>query len=73
MKIKVWIKGDVLQAAQASKERGLDYTHIHESDGYAIGHVECLFSTYEKVVDWFTESGKAPYPVGSLMFYRVED
>lgn len=64
------IKGHQFEASAACSARGIDHWLVKETL-----HGETIMETdapMEKITAWFIENcgRKAPYPVGSLLWYR---
>lgn len=64
------VKGNGFQATKAASDRGIPFTFQTENKSQqTVGIVDVQF--YEEIVAWFTETGNAPFPIGSLLFYTT--
>lgn len=65
----VIVKGNRGEAELAANFRGLTLTYLSTNEqGNTLGYVDV--NEWRTVTQWFADNQKAPYPIGTLLWYR---
>ena len=67
--LSVIVKGPETAATFAANNRGI---FVENAESYGSDTILYVKSDHEsKVVAWFCESGVAPFPIGTCLFYKA--
>ena len=75
MTIHLIIKGNVAQATEAARDRGISLNQARRSPRYeSETNARCTSAYREAIVGWYNEPPRiGPYPIGTLLWYSEKE